>query len=125
MVLWYVSLYQPLTKNQITNTFVLKREEARLSLLFQIATNKNQNNEIWYITFGFQSPADAMKQTIETKLAVEREERLENEKKAKQEATTEAVEASPASLSQDTIKKKKKKKQKKKNTKPVPQLEFV
>ena len=33
-----------------------------------------------------------MKQTIETKLAVEREERLENEKKAKQEVT-EAAEA--------------------------------
>ena len=25
--------------------------------------NKNQNKEIWYLAFGFQPPADAMKQT--------------------------------------------------------------
>ena len=46
---------------------------------------KNQNNEIWVLVTGCCNET-------ETKLAVEREERLENENKAKQEVT-EASEA--------------------------------
>ena len=100
------------------------QESIDLSDIYQAVTT-TKNYEIWCFAFGFYSSANVMKQTIETKLAVEREERLENEKKAKQEAAeaTEAAEtgeAAPASLSQEPIKKKKKKKQKKKNTKPVP-----
>ena len=105
------------------------QENIDLSDIYQAVTT-TKNYEIWCFAFCFQSSANVMKQTIETKLAVEREERLENEKKAKQEAAeateaAEAGEAAPASLSQEPIKKKKKKKQKKKNTKPVPQLIFV
>ena len=91
------------------------QENTDISDIYQAVTTTKKNYEIWCFAFGFYSSANVMKQTIETKLAVEREERLENEKKAKQEAAeaTEAGEAAPASLSQEPIKKKKKKQRKK------------
>jgi len=105
------------------NSVYMETEHPRWGLIQSVTPTRNikAGEELFtYYGYGASEFPNDFPWYFETKLAVEREERLENEKKAKQEATTEAGEASPASLSQEPIKKKKKKKQKKKNTKPVP-----
>ena len=61
-----------MTENQIPNLFVLiyvvgtigKKEAAMPIPFLNCYNNKNQNKEIWYFIFGYQSSAEAMKETI-------------------------------------------------------------